>query len=169
MSIGQKIYELRTAKNLSQGELAEALDVSRQSVSKWETDTSVPDLDKLIKLCDMFEVTLDEITGRRNQTKTPDCNATAVIYTNADSVNTSEKSERISTQKMIGFILLIAGLISLIIGCIIEGVIIIIGVYMTLAGITCLTAKKTKLLAIILVALLILVRIVVVFCSYIIN
>ncbi len=47
MSIGKKIFELRTAKNLSQGDLAEILDVSRQSVSKWETDSAVPDLDKL--------------------------------------------------------------------------------------------------------------------------
>lgn len=40
MSIGQKIYELRTAKNLSQDELAELLGISRQSVSKWETEIS---------------------------------------------------------------------------------------------------------------------------------
>lgn len=64
MSIGNNIYKLRTAKNLSQGELADQLDVSRQSVSKWETDSAVPDLDKLMKLCDVFEVSLDEITGR---------------------------------------------------------------------------------------------------------
>lgn len=64
MSIGNNIYKLRTAKNLSQGDLADQLDVSRQSVSKWETDAAVPDLDKLMKLCDVFEVSLDEITGR---------------------------------------------------------------------------------------------------------
>ena len=61
MTLGKRIYDLRTAKNLSQGDLAEALDVSRQSVSKWETDTSVPDLDKLVKLCDLFEVSMDEL------------------------------------------------------------------------------------------------------------
>ena len=64
MCIGKKIYELRTAMNLSQGNLADLLDVSRQSVSKWETDAAVPDLDKLIRLCDVFSVTLDELTGR---------------------------------------------------------------------------------------------------------
>lgn len=64
MNIGEKIYELRTKKNLSQGDLADKLDVSRQSVSKWENNTAVPDLDKLIKLCDVFEISLDEITGR---------------------------------------------------------------------------------------------------------
>ena len=61
MSLGQKIYELRTAKNLSQDELSETLGISRQSVSKWETDTAVPDFDKLLKLCDVFGVTLDEL------------------------------------------------------------------------------------------------------------
>ena len=54
MSIGSKIFELRTLKKLSQGDLADLLNVSRQSVSKWETDSAVPDLDKLMKLCDVF-------------------------------------------------------------------------------------------------------------------
>ena len=67
MSIGTKIYELRTAKNLSQGDLADILDVSRQSVSKWETDASTPDLDKLIKMCDLFDITLDELTCRETK------------------------------------------------------------------------------------------------------
>ena len=64
MSVGSRIFELRMSKNLSQSALADMLDVSRQSVSKWETDSAVPDLDKLMKLCDVFEVTLDELTGR---------------------------------------------------------------------------------------------------------
>ncbi len=64
MNLGERIYELRNQKNLSQGALADALDVSRQSVSKWENNMAVPDLDKLIKLCDIFEVSLDELVGR---------------------------------------------------------------------------------------------------------
>ena len=64
MSVGSRIFELRMSKNLSQSALADMLDVSRQSVSKWETDSAVPDLDKLMKLCNVFEVTLDELTGR---------------------------------------------------------------------------------------------------------
>ncbi len=64
MSIGNKIYELRISNNLSQGDLADRLDVSRQSVSKWETDSSIPDLDKLIKMCDIFNVSLDYLTER---------------------------------------------------------------------------------------------------------
>ena len=61
MKLGTNIYLLRTQKGLSQGDLADALDVSRQSVSKWETGGATPDLDKLLALCDLFGVTLDEL------------------------------------------------------------------------------------------------------------
>lgn len=64
MSLGTTISRLRAEKKLSQGDLADALGVSRQSVSKWETDTSVPELDKLVKLSQLFGITLDElVTG----------------------------------------------------------------------------------------------------------
>ena len=64
MSLGTNISRLRAEHHLSQGDLAEALEVSRQSVSKWETDSSVPDLDKLVKLSQIFGVSLDElVTG----------------------------------------------------------------------------------------------------------
>lgn len=61
MSLGQKIYKLRTDSKLSQEELAVKLSVSRQSVSKWETDSSVPELDKLLGLSDIFGVSLDAL------------------------------------------------------------------------------------------------------------
>ena len=65
MSLGERICKLRSEKNLSQGDLADALEVSRQSISKWETNGSVPDLDKLIKLSELFDISLDElITGK---------------------------------------------------------------------------------------------------------
>jgi len=65
MSLGTNISRLRAERGLSQGDLAEALDVSRQSVSKWETDASVPELDKLLRLSRLFGVSLDElVTGQ---------------------------------------------------------------------------------------------------------
>ena len=64
MRLGENIYRLRTERGMSQGDLADALSVSRQSVSKWETDGATPDLDKLLKLSQLFGITLDElITG----------------------------------------------------------------------------------------------------------
>ena len=61
MRLAQTIYTLRTQKGMSQGDLADALEVSRQSVSKWETGGATPDLDKLVKMSALFGVTLDEL------------------------------------------------------------------------------------------------------------
>lgn len=61
MTLGEKICSLRMAQGLSQSDLAETLEVSRQSVSKWETDASVPDLDRLVRMSRLFGVSLDEL------------------------------------------------------------------------------------------------------------
>jgi len=61
MNLGDRICRFRTMNNMSQGDLANSLDVSRQSISKWETNSSVPELDKLIKLCEVFNISLDEL------------------------------------------------------------------------------------------------------------
>lgn len=61
MKLGRRLFTLRTAAGLSQVDLADQLDVSRQSVSKWETDQSVPELDKLLRMSELFGVTLDEL------------------------------------------------------------------------------------------------------------
>ena len=63
MNLGENIYKLRIAKNLSQEDLASALEVSRQSVSKWENNSAVPELDKLVKMARLFEVSLDELVS----------------------------------------------------------------------------------------------------------
>ena len=64
MDLGTTISRLRAERHMSQGDLAEALEVSRQSISKWETNASVPELDKLVKLSRLFGVSLDElVTG----------------------------------------------------------------------------------------------------------
>lgn len=59
MNLGEQIYNLRTLKNLSQNDLASELDVSRQSISKWENNVTVPELDKLVKMSELFDVSLD--------------------------------------------------------------------------------------------------------------
>ena len=72
MSLGETIHRLRTEQNLSQDGLADALGVSRQSISKWETNRSVPDLDKLVKLSGVFGVTLDELVLGERPAPAPD-------------------------------------------------------------------------------------------------
>ena len=61
MAIGQKIMYLRSAMGMSQEELAERLDVSRQTVSKWELDQALPQIDKVIFLSHFFGVTTDQL------------------------------------------------------------------------------------------------------------
>ena len=90
MNLGEKIYELRTARNLSQGDVADTLEVSRQSVSKWENNSAVPDLDKIIKLAELFGVSLDELVLNRSkdvaqEDKEPDEKEQAAEQTTAQS------------------------------------------------------------------------------------
>lgn len=59
MRLGQKIADLRKKNNLSQEDLAEEMNVSRQAVSKWESDQSIPDIEKIVNLSEFFGVTTD--------------------------------------------------------------------------------------------------------------
>lgn len=59
MTLGEKIFKLRTEKGFSQETLGEKLGVSRQSVSKWETDQSIPELDKIVAMSEVFGVSTD--------------------------------------------------------------------------------------------------------------
>lgn len=70
MTIGTKIQTLRKQHGLSQEQLAETLGVSRQAVSKWEAEQSVPDVDKIVLICDYFGVTTDYILRNEELPKT---------------------------------------------------------------------------------------------------
>ncbi len=61
MTIGEKILQLRTGANISQEQLADKMAVSRQSVSKWEMDQALPQIDKVILLCDLFGISADDL------------------------------------------------------------------------------------------------------------
>lgn len=63
MKFCEKLQKLRKDNHLSQEDLADKLDVSRQAVSKWESATTYPEMDKLLTLCKLFNVTLDELTN----------------------------------------------------------------------------------------------------------
>lgn len=60
------LIQLRKLNHMSQEELAEKLDVSRQTLSKWETGESLPDIEKCMKLADLFGVSLDEMVNYEN-------------------------------------------------------------------------------------------------------
>ena len=61
MKLGENIYKYRVLHGLSQGDLADAVEVSRQSVSKCENSSATPELEKLIKMAKLFDITLDEL------------------------------------------------------------------------------------------------------------
>ena len=61
MTIGQKILQLRNDANISQEQLAETLGVSRQSVSKWEMDQALPQIDKVLQLSQLFSISTDDL------------------------------------------------------------------------------------------------------------
>jgi len=63
MSFNEKLQYLRKENKLSQEQLADMLDVTRQSVSKWESGTTYPEMDKLIMLCKIFRCSLDDLTN----------------------------------------------------------------------------------------------------------
>jgi len=63
MKFSEKLRMLRKEKNLSQEELANLLNVSRQSVSKWESEQAYPEMEKLIQLCKIFDCKLDDLTN----------------------------------------------------------------------------------------------------------
>ena len=72
MSIGERISDLRKDSKMSQGQLADALGVTRQAVSKWENDLAVPDALKMIQLADILDTDIEYLsTGRRNFARRP--------------------------------------------------------------------------------------------------
>lgn len=98
MTIGVKIQNLRKQKGLSQEQLAEAVGVSRQAVSKWEAEQSVPDIDKIILICDYFGVTTDYIL--RNE----EMSCTETVH----STNKNEEEKDIDNKKKSTLLLTVA-------------------------------------------------------------
>ena len=79
MSLGERITELRKAQNLGQTELAQAMGVSRQAVSKWESDKTYPDTLKLIQLSEVLNTEVEYLaTGRKPVYQSPPINVTLV-------------------------------------------------------------------------------------------
>lgn len=74
MEFNNKLYELRKQKGFSQEELANRLNVSRQTVSKWEVGDSTPDMEKLIAISDLFGISLDELVLDKAPVKNEDNN-----------------------------------------------------------------------------------------------
>lgn len=144
MTLGEKISALRNQHEMSQGDLAEKMNVSRQSISKWETDTSVPELDKLIQLSEVFHITLDELvkgdvppTHEENEDTEPENKVPAQPVQVIVQKSTN-------TQKIVGVILLCFGAVVLLLLTILGGFLsgLLFSSPFILCGVICLVFKR---------------------------
>ena len=69
MTLGERIRDERKKRGLPQEELADILNVSRQAITKWETDRGIPDIANLIRISEEFEISLDELIKGDNSVK----------------------------------------------------------------------------------------------------
>lgn len=122
MNIADRIQHLRKAKGISQEELADKIGVSRQAVSKWESEQSSPDIEKIVLLSDFFDVTTDYllkgIEPVPNETALAGKKANAGIFTITDTAfnfmgivvaSLIWYEKQVATATAIGLILLIMG------------------------------------------------------------
>lgn len=136
-SIGERIYELRKQNNLSQGDLAEKLEISRQTVSKWENNSSSPELEKIIALSEIFAVTTDFILK-----------GTSVVTTEETTVTQEEKTEeqevikKTSGKKIAGVILIIIGAVLFAVFCFTAQVLAMLAAWIIGSGALLILCKK---------------------------
>ena len=95
MEFRNRLYELRKQKGFSQEELAGRLNVTRQTISKWEIGDSTPDMEKLIAISELFQVSLDELMlGKKSSESEKTEKKTAI---NSELVNALE--EKVLTEE----------------------------------------------------------------------
>ena len=123
MTIADRIQTLRKSKGMSQEELADAAGVSRQAVSKWESEQSTPDLDKVVILSEIFDVTTDYLLKGIEPVETNDHKTMADVV---DQKILTEKNGK-RAKSILKWVLIVIGaivaidLISMIIYFIVNG------------------------------------------------
>lgn len=132
MNLGENIYRYRTEKNMSQGDLADALDVSRQSVSKWETGSATPELEKLLKMSKLFSISLDELVGEHRPDLEPAPRNLAGLLAG------------IPPRKVVGTVLLCCAFLTFLILAVTEEAAtgLLWAIPFTLCGITCFVFRR---------------------------
>lgn len=127
MDFNNRLYQLRKQKGLSQEELANRLNVSRQTVSKWEVGDSTPDMEKLIAISDLFDVSLDKLVmGKEDEPQIPTTTKSELVTVLNEKVLTSNNKKKAkSVLKIVGIIaavILLVDVISMIIYFAVNGV-----------------------------------------------
>lgn len=139
--VGENICRLRNRRGMSQGDLAEALDVSRQSISKWETGAAVPELEKLVKLSRLFGVTLDELVA--GETPKP---AEAPKAADPPAKRPDEACSPVTVRQVVGIVLLGLSMVLVLACTLVTGGAWLAGLILSsplwTGGIVCLAVKK---------------------------
>ena len=112
MTIGERIQLLRKAAGLSQEQLAEIVGVSRQAVSKWETDQSSPDIENILALSRAFSVSTDELLGSTDVLSEGGASSLEPSRPQMDAILRLNMKKRLLT---VGWISVLAGLVLLIV------------------------------------------------------
>lgn len=136
MTLAEKILSLRTGKGMSQDDLAEKMEVSRQSVSKWETGQSTPDLDKIIRLADLFGVSVDELVREGERPRSPEPPRPQAVYVER------ERKQELSPLQKLGVIMEVSGAALAVIGIMGASLLIFAAVALIILGLPLLLAKK---------------------------
>ena len=127
MEFGNKLYEMRKKKGLSQEELAHKLNVTRQTISKWELSESIPDMEKLIMISDLFDISLDELVLGKKSESSEANKATASVNVQAIGKKVLTPENKLKMKKWLNrigillFVILIIDLISMILYFVIKG------------------------------------------------
>ncbi|MCM1495938.1 MAG: helix-turn-helix domain-containing protein [Bacteroides sp.] len=103
MTLGERILKLRKAEHMSQEELAECVEVSKQSVSKWELDKAVPNVEKVIRLCDVFDISTDYLLRGEAAAVPSDVEPEKTALTEEEGRNRKERgrlTEKASQRKI---------------------------------------------------------------------
>lgn len=126
MEFSKKLYELRKKNGLSQEEMANKLNVTRQTISKWELGESTPDMEKLIILSDYFNISLDELVlGKVPKQSENNAKSTAVQIVDERILTKENKNKMkkgLKIAAIIFVILLTVDLLSMIICFIVNGI-----------------------------------------------
>ncbi len=101
-NLGERLFKLRRDKKLSQEEVAEKLNVTRQTISKWETNQSMPDFDKVVPLCELYGITTDELFIELKRKETS--KNTEFVIDSAEKLKTSKKAKGIAVSIVLYFL-----------------------------------------------------------------
>lgn len=127
MEFNNRLYELRKQRGFSQEELANKLNVSRQTISKWEVGDSTPDMEKLIAISDLFHISLDElVSGKVPVSVEPSQKTPELLHVLQETVMTEPNRKKakkgLKIAGIIAGVILVVDIISMIIYFLLYGI-----------------------------------------------